>query len=118
VRGLDFLEDFHSNYISSDATVGKMPHVDRCPPSTSVITAATRPNESGIWTRLVRRRPDPYMVIIIPPLGLVDIQAIASLTVTAPRLSLLKSKNTGMLILLGFASFMASLELFVAIMFL
>jgi hypothetical protein len=56
------------------------------------------------------------MVIIITPLGLVDIQAIASLMVTAPLLSLLKSKNTGMLILLGFTSFMASLELFVAIM--
>jgi hypothetical protein len=58
------------------------------------------------------------MVIIITPLGLVDIPAIASLTVIAPRLSLLKSKNAGMLILLGFASFMASLELFVVIMLL
>jgi hypothetical protein len=49
VCGLDFLEDSHfpPNYISSDAMVGKMPHVDHCPPSTSAITAATRPNE--IW---------------------------------------------------------------------
>jgi hypothetical protein len=58
------------------------------------------------------------MVINITPLRLVDIPAIASLTVLAPLLSLLKSKNAGMLILLGFASFMASLELFVVIMLL
>jgi hypothetical protein len=58
------------------------------------------------------------MVIIITPHGRVDFQGIAFPTVIAPRLSLLKFKNAGMQILLGFASFMASLELFAVIMLL
>ncbi len=111
VSRLDFLADshFHSNYISSDALVGKMPHVDQCSPGTSAMTAAARPN--GIW-RMDTVGPTKtkslhgfyhnttwacfFLAMIVSPMAIMIVL----------QLSFLKFKSTGMQTLLGFMSFM------------